>query len=50
MEGEKRRTPILLGTLDRVGVLLFSASIHLKTEAAPASETLILIFYRSKDG
>jgi hypothetical protein len=47
MEGEKRRTPILLGRLDRVslqvwarvGVFLFSPSILLKTEAEPASET-----------
>jgi hypothetical protein len=40
MEGEKRRTPTQLGPLDRVGVLLFSPSIHVKKEAKPASETL----------
>jgi hypothetical protein len=40
MEGEKRRTPILLGLLDRVGVILFFPSIHLRMEAEPASETL----------
>jgi hypothetical protein len=40
MEGEKRGTPILLGPLDRVGVLLFSLSLHLREEAEPASETL----------
>jgi hypothetical protein len=41
MEGEKRRTPILLGLLDRTGVLLFCPSIHLRTEAQLASETLL---------
>jgi hypothetical protein len=57
VEGEKRRTRILLGPLDtasqvqwwrlalskgpkRIRVLLFSPSIHLSTEAEPASETL----------
>jgi hypothetical protein len=39
MEGKKRRTPTLLGPLDRVGVLLFSLSSHLKMEAEPASKT-----------
>jgi hypothetical protein len=54
LEGEKRRTPVLLGPLEmgqwwrlalykgpnRIGVLNFSPSIHLRTEAEPASETL----------
>jgi hypothetical protein len=40
MEGKKKKTPTLLGPLDRVGVLFFFPSIHLKTEAEPASETL----------
>jgi hypothetical protein len=40
MEVEKRRTPTHLGPLDRIGVLLFSPSIHLRTEAEPASERL----------
>jgi hypothetical protein len=38
-EWRGRREPTLLGPLDRV-VLLFSPSIHLRTEAQPASETL----------
>jgi hypothetical protein len=51
MEGEKRRTHIVLGPLDRasqvqskgpntIGVLLFSPSIHLRTEAEAVSEKL----------
>jgi hypothetical protein len=49
MERKKRRTPILLGPCwrlalskgpNRVAVLLFFLSIHLRTEAEPASETL----------
>jgi hypothetical protein len=40
MEGEKRKTPNLLGPLDRIDVLLFSPSTHLRTEAEQASETL----------
>jgi hypothetical protein len=41
MEGEKRRTPILSKGLNRVFVLLFSPSIHLRMEAELASETLL---------
>jgi hypothetical protein len=39
-EWRGRSTPILLGPLDRIDVLLFSPSIHLRTEAEPASEEL----------
>jgi hypothetical protein len=38
-EGEGKNT-YFVGPLDRGGVLLFSTSIHLRTEAEPASETL----------
>jgi hypothetical protein len=56
MEGEKRRTLILSNGPNRLGVLLFSPSIHRRTETEPASETrdfnflMFLIFYSSDDG
>jgi hypothetical protein len=37
MEGEKRRLALSKGL--RIGVLLLSPSIHLRTETEPASET-----------
>jgi hypothetical protein len=39
MEGKKKRAPTLSKGPNRVDVLFFFPSIHLKTEAEPASET-----------
>jgi hypothetical protein len=39
MEGKKKTTPTLTKRPNRVGVLFFFPSIHLKTEEEPASET-----------
>jgi hypothetical protein len=40
MEEMKTITPAMFKGPTRIGVLLFSLSVHLRTEAEPASETL----------
>jgi hypothetical protein len=43
--GENRKTPTLSNGPNRKGVLLFSLSIHLRTEEEPASETLMILIF-----